>query len=685
MTEFSGILYNVMKRAIWFFCILVPFFIFQFNVFAQDTDRVKHSYEDWEYITNETGLTLIGYLGRDPEPEIPAEIHGISVTRLGDEIFKNAGYLQTVIIPDTVTAIGRTAFQGCSSLLEIHLPKNLKRIEPYTFRYCTSLTRIELPETLNVIGEYSFSGCIALTEAIMPNSVTSVGTSAFDDCTSLTSVTVSNNLTTLGGYAFRNTPWLAQQTDEFVLVGNTILLKWNGNDSIVDIPYGVTMITDAFTDAVSVEIVNIPTTVTRIGPNAFRDAVNLKNILIPDTVTRIDGSAFRGCRSIRSINLPDSITAMGEAVFRNCEKLTQIDLPPRLTSISSYLLGECAVLTDVVIPSTVTSIHENAFAGSDQVRLHVTYDSTGEQFAKDHLIAYTYYLQQTKDFIYSRNEDGIQILKYIGNLFEVEIPPEIDGLPVNRINTAAFQNNQIVHSVMIPDSVKTIGDWAFSYMESLETVKMSAGLISLGADAFTGSYSLRRIDFFDKVEQIGVEPFEGIEKLTICALQGSFAEQKLSEMGYTISNTDSCDDDSSDIQTAAVVSEISTSTPAAEITPTVELSPAATSTPLPVYTPTVTPTMIPTLTPTPEPISLLYIPDDTEILTADMLENTTIELTIVIPASVQKIEDDIIKSHILTIVSEINTEAEAFARKNDIKFLIATWFELDNGNLGNNQ
>ena len=671
-----------MKRAIWFFCILVSGFIFRLNVYAQDTDRVKHSYEDWEYITNDTGLTLTGYLGRDPEPAIPAEIHGISVTMLGDEIFKNAGYLRTVIIPDTVTAIGRTAFQGCSSLSDIHLPKNLRRIEPYTFRYCTSLEKIELPDTLNSIGDYSFSGCIALTEIFMPNSVTYVGVSAFDDCTSLQDVTVSNNLTNLAGYAFRNTPWLTQQTDEFVLIGNTILLKWNGSDSIVDIPYGVTMITDAFTDAVSVEIVNIPTTVTRIGPNAFRDAVNLKNIMIPDTVTRIDGNAFRGCRSLRSINLPESITYLGEAVFRNCEKLTQIDLPPRLTAIYSYSLGECTVLTDVVIPSTVTSINENAFSGSDQVRLHVTYDSVGEQFAKDHLIAYTYYLQQTKDFIYSRNEDGIQILKYIGNLFEVEIPPEIDGLPVNRINTAAFQNNQIVRSVMIPDSVKTIGDWAFSYMESLETVKMSAGLVSLGADAFTGSYSLQRIDLDDKVEQIGVEPFEGIEKLIICAVPDSFAEQKLNEMGYTVSNGETCDDKSSDFQNTIIEPEFYSNTPAADLTPTptVEISPTATPTLLPTYTPTVTPTLAPTLTNTPEPVSLLIIPDNTEILTSDMLENTTIELTVVIPASVQKIEDDIIKNHILTIVSDINTEAEAFARENDIKFLIATWFELDNGN-----
>ena len=217
----------------------------------------------------------------------------------------------------------------------------------------------------------------------------------------------------------------------------------------------------------------------------------------------------------------------------------------------------------------------------------------------------------TKDFIYSRNDDGIQILKYLGNLIEVDIPAEIDGLPVNRINTAAFQNNQIARSVIIPDSVKTIGDWAFSYMESLEAVQMSAGLISLGADAFTGSTSLRKIIFSDKVEQIGVEPFEGIDRLIICVVPGSYAELMLGEMGYSLAGGDACNENPASQQTAAPVLPavvIPTKTP--DAVPTDAFTSTPTATPLPTNTPTVTPTMTPTMTPTPELISLLYIPSE---------------------------------------------------------------------------
>ncbi|MBQ6510073.1 MAG: leucine-rich repeat protein [Flexilinea sp.] len=713
-----------MKRAICSILVVFSTIFFQLTSYGQETGRVKHTYEDWEYVTNTSGITLTSYLGRESELEIPAEIHGIIVTMLGDEIFKNSSFLRSVNIPDSVSSIGRTAFQGCSSLKEIHLPYSLTRIEPYTFRYCTALETISLPEMLTVIGAYSFSGCISLTEIVIPDTVTSIGQYAFDDCTTLSNIIISKNLTYLDGYAFRNTPWLSQQTEEGpLIIGNTILLKWNGKDSIADIPYGVTMITDAFADNIYVESVIIPSTVTRIGPNAFRDAVNLKNIIIPDTVTRIDSYAFQGDRSLRSISLPESITSMGSSIFRGCERLTQIEFPTKISSIESYLLADCVSLTDVTIPSSVKSIHDTAFSGSDQVRLHVTFDSEAERFAQEQMLPYTYYLQQTKDFIYSRNDDGIQILKYIGNLFEVEVPAEIDGLPVNRINTAAFQNNSIVRRIYLPNTVKTIGDWAFSYMDSLKTVRISSGLVSLGADAFTGSSGLQVIVLPDDLETIGVEPFEGIEDLAICTGPDSSTKELLSVLGYEITTSNSCDenvfpDEFSLILTQTAIPTLTpsptetptvTSTPTLTITMTYTPTPALmltstatvipstpTNTPEPssTFTPTLTqsptmtptftqtPTMTPTATITPEPIYVLYIPDGSTEVTRDMLKNTADNLTLILPDSVTFISEEILAGHTLTLVGDSGTEAEAFARKWDIKFLVKAWHEMDNGETG---
>ena len=94
-------------------------------------------------------------------------------------------------------------------------------------------------------------------------------------------------------------------------------------------------------------------------------------------------------------------------------------------------------------------------------------------------------------------------------------------------------------------------------------------------------------------------------------------------------------------------------------------------------TATNTPTATPEPTATAEPLRLLAIADGTEELTADMLQNTADELTLIIPESVTYIDDSIVQNHKLTIVSSTGTEAERFARKWDLKFLLKMWYEAD--------
>ncbi len=526
--------------------VKILFFLLVFGVVysfaaAQDIVRETHTYGVWDYVTNESGITLTAWAGAGKEIEIPDSIYGIPVTMLAESLFRNNSVVEKVYIPDSVTTIGQYAFQGCTSLRDVHLSKRLTHIEPYTFRYCTSLESIEFPADLSNIQYNSFQGCMQLREVVIPDAVTLLGDSAFADCSSLEDVTISKNLTYIGANCFRDTPWLAKQNEEeFVLIGNVILYRWNGTDSIVEVPYGVTFIADAFTDNIDVETVMLPATVRRIGTDAFRNTVNLKTIEIPDTVTRIDNYVFRDCRSLRQIDLPNSIEILGRGVFQGCEKLTNFEIPTKVTTIGTYFLADCEKLSSVVIPSAVTSIDTTAFSGSPLVQLRVTYDSEGERFAQENLLPYTYYLQRTKDFIYSRNEDGIQILKYIGNLFEVEIPAEIDGLPVKRINTAAFQNSPIPRKIIIPDSVLTIGDWAFSYMDSLTEIKLSNALTDLGADAFNGSKLLKSVSLPGSLENIGVEPFEGLEDVVICAESNSGTSEILKSMGYIVQDPGVC-------------------------------------------------------------------------------------------------------------------------------------------------
>lgn len=111
----------------------------------------------------------------------------------------------------------------------------------------------------------------------------------------------------------------------------------------------------------------------------------------------------------------------------------------------------------------------------------------------------------------------------------VEIPAEIDSIPVTCIGAMAFYRCQSIESVVIPDSVLTIGDRAFVGCYSLSTVDMSDNITSIGASAFDECVALKSIDLADGITVIGESAFYSctqLKEITIPAgvesLMGTF-------------------------------------------------------------------------------------------------------------------------------------------------------------------
>ena len=161
------------------------------------------------------------------------------------------------------------------------------------------VTDIVVPDGVKRIGENAFELCESLTSITIPDSVIEIRDEAFCCCSSLTSVSIPNSVMKIGVAAFYNTPWLEDQKDDYIIAGNNILIKYNGNDENVKIPNGVTM----------------------IGHEAFRKCFKLTSITIPHSVTEIGTCAFYGCRSLESVTIPDKVTSIGIIAFAYCNKL----------------------------------------------------------------------------------------------------------------------------------------------------------------------------------------------------------------------------------------------------------------------------------------------------------------------------------------------------------------------------
>jgi len=150
--------------------------------------------------------------------------------------------------------------------------------------------------------------------------------------------------------------------------------------------------------------------------------------------------------------------------------------------IISGLLALTFVLGGAALPNTVVNNSVAASASEEEAEV-LTYG----------------------DYKYILREDGTaEIVEGHFSADEVKIPGEINGAVVTSIGEDAFACNYFVHvkSVVIPDSVTVIKDYAFAHCENLESVTLSKNLKCIGSNAFFGCELLNSIVIPDSVTEI---------------------------------------------------------------------------------------------------------------------------------------------------------------------------------------
>lgn len=131
---------------------------------------------------------------------------------------------------------------------------------------------------------------------------------------------------------------------------------------------------------------------------------------------------------------------------------------------------------------------------------------------------YLYY--KTVDEDGDGTDDYVSITDCDSSAVEVEIPTEIDGLPVTIINgsefigNSAFYNCSSLERITIPDSVTTIGDYAFLCCTSLEGITIPNGVTTIGDAAFSQCTNLASITILNGVTTIGDSAFSQCTSLT---------------------------------------------------------------------------------------------------------------------------------------------------------------------------
>ena len=121
--------------------------------------------------------------------------------------------------------------------------------------------------------------------------------------------------------------------------------------------------------------------------------------------------------------------------------------------------------------------------------------------------------ETSKEYFNYSIKNGVAIVTGLKdtNINDIRIPEKLDGYYVEEIGASAFQNSKLV-KVIIPDSVKTIGESAFEESRALREVSYvkNSGVVTIGDRAFYGCSLLEKVIIGKNVESIGTDAFRNL-------------------------------------------------------------------------------------------------------------------------------------------------------------------------------
>ena len=320
------------------------------------------------------------------------------------------------------------------------------------FYYCKGLTSIAIPNSVTNIGGYAFYYCSGLTSITIGNNVTSIGNCAFAYCSGLTSITIGNSVTSIGNTAFASC----------------------SNLTSITIPNSVTSIGDgAFQYCRGLTSITIPNSVTSIGNWALNGCSALTSIIVEDGNPNYDSrnncnalietssnTLLNGCMNT---TIPNGVTNIGSYAFNNCSGLPSVTIPNSVTSIGDYAFWGCSGLTFVTIPNSVTNIGGSVFWNCFGLTSIVVEDGNPNYDSRNNCNALI--------------ETSSNTLLY--GCMNTTIPNSVTS-----IGDYAFSGCYGLTSINIPNSVTTIGDGAFTACHSLTSITIPNSITSIGKDAF---------------------------------------------------------------------------------------------------------------------------------------------------------------------------------------------------------
>ena len=448
----------------------------------------------------------------------------VGIQKISNSCFAHCEKLTRVNIPEGVVEIGSDAFKYCSSLCYVNMPSALTTIGKNAFYNCNKLTVIEIPERVYSIENNAFYGCSNLACVIIKSErLSSIGSDAFNACSKLYEIYNLSDINITAGSAdngcigkYAKVIHTSLDEEMCISVDEDGLVFYITDEEVVLIGYV------GSDEEIVLPIIEENRTY-RIDNDAFKYNPNIKKVSIPDCVTDIGANAFYSCYYLTSVTIGNSVTSIGNGAFQQCYKLVEVINHSSLNIIAgSSSNGYVGYYAIEVHTGESKIVNYNDY-------LFYTYNGVNYLFGyvgddKDLVLPESYKGEnyEINQYAFYEREDIISIIIpnsvtsigdrafcYCFGLASVTI-----GNSVTSIGDYAFCYCDSLTSVTIPDSVTSIGEWAFCYCDSLTSVTIPDSVTSIGYEAFYNCTGLTSVTIPDSVTSIGREAFWGCTSLT---------------------------------------------------------------------------------------------------------------------------------------------------------------------------
>lgn len=436
-------------------------------------------------VLDDNTLEAVSYNGDSKEVVIYSSVNGRPVTSIADGAFRNNFNLERVVLPLSIKHIGAQAFMYCVNLKELNINSNtLETIGDFAFANCPKIFYFKLSENVTSIGSYAIG--VTITENPQTGGLTAI----YETST----IIIAPKGSVAEQYGTEHRMRVYDNVEDFIDVAITVhedgtaeLIKYYGTSADP-------LICDYYNG-------NLLTT---ISSGAFLENEQLEHIRIPYNVTTIGALCFANCPNLSQVELPEKLEAVGDYAFLNCPKVKELELPYSVNTIGENAFGFESVVTET---NQLDYVHVADFS------LKGYKYTLAEEYANLNDVRFSPLFYTHGDFQYSNYYgDAIIIEKYNGKSDEVYVPSSLYGIPVSIIENGAFQGNEWIESVWLPESVVIIESQAFSGCTNLRSVTMD-GVILIESQAFVDCQSLEEISL-PNVNTINDFAFYGCSSLS---------------------------------------------------------------------------------------------------------------------------------------------------------------------------